>query len=101
MKLKPRTTYINNHGQRVCIAGLTGARHADQPLFWSIQGNHYSQDGRFVSWSRRNPYAAEMKDMGLRQVLLPASAGSSLKEEVTTPAARRWWHSVVTERSAK
>lgn len=98
MKLKPRTTYLNNGGKRVNIAGLIGEKHDGQPLFWSIQGDHYAEDGRRVSWAKQNPDAVAMSDMGLYRVLLPANARHSIKEEVTTREAREWWNGVETER---
>lgn len=94
MKLKPRTTYINNLGRKVCIAGFTRrggyGPEADkpqvcesQPLYWSIQGDHYSEDGRFVTLNR-----------DYEKMLLPADAGTSIKAEVTTKVARDWWKGV-------
>jgi len=53
MKLKPRTTYLNHNGERVSIAGKTGESFEGIPLYWSIQGDHYGEDGRFLSGARK------------------------------------------------
>ncbi len=86
MKLNPRTTYLNNGGAQVMIVGLTGEKIGGQPLlgsiqplFWSIQGDHYAQDGRFVRWTRDDLH------------LLSADARESLASEDTSEAAKRWW----------
>lgn len=101
MKLKPRTTYENNRGVYVSIAGLTGVTHKGQRLYWSIQGDHYSEDGRRVSWAKGNVDAIALEDMNLHRVLLPATAGDSIKREVTTREAREWWNGVITEKTGR
>lgn len=51
MKLKPRTTYLNGRGERVCIAGLA-KRDDKQRAYWSIQGDHYTEDGRIILFGK-------------------------------------------------
>lgn len=80
MKLKANTTYVNNHGARVQIIGLARVEPVDGlPVWWSLQGNHYAEDGRLVAYARVVRSVSDGDDYERR--LLDASAGNSLKEE--------------------
>lgn len=48
MKLTPRTTYRDRLNEPVHIAGPCGYDVDGEPVFWSIQGNHYTESGRLV-----------------------------------------------------
>ena len=97
IKLQPRTTYTNGWGRTVNIAGPTGETIEGQPVFWSIQGDHYAQDGRFVNTSRLDNRAGD--DPGLicmKRYLLGAHFRSNIASEDTSKAARDWWIGVDT-----
>lgn len=54
MKLEPRKTYLDGWGTKVHIMGPTTT---EEPRFWSIQGNHYTETGRlFTGYSNTNPF---------------------------------------------
>lgn len=76
-----RTTYLNNKGNQVHIAGLAHRPEMEGLLvYWSIEGNHYTEDGRFV-WG---------------DSLCPALSLHSIKEEDTSEEAKTWWEGVET-----
>lgn len=80
MKLKAHTTYVNNKGTRVEIMGLARVEPVDGlPIWWSLQGNHYAEDGRMVHHVRVVRSVSDGDAWERR--LLDASAGDSLKEE--------------------
>ncbi len=87
LTLKPRTTYRNGNGDRVCIAGPARRDLDGQPCWWSIQGNHYTEEGLFVYGRRKNNdfEAFTVKDSALNII-----------SEDTSPEAQRWWQGVKT-----
>jgi len=94
MKLKPRTTYRNGNGDRVSIAGLARTAPVDsEPVFWSIQGDHYTESGKFVVTKRTTPPARpeEYERVTNRESL------RNIASEDTSPDAVSWWDGVKTE----
>lgn len=90
LKLKARTTYKNADGRQVMIAGLTGETVNGLPVWWSIQGDHYTEDGRFVRSRRDWSKPGEL-------VLLRFTTedyNRNLASEDDSPAARNWWEGV-------
>lgn len=90
MKLKPRTTYLNGDGQRVMIAGLAKCPPVEgETIFYSIQGNWYSETGLYVVTYRDG-----------RRVLCDRESRYNLVREDTSPQAVSWWDGVTTERKS-
>jgi hypothetical protein len=92
MKLKPRTTYLNKNGDRVNIAGLAKYTVDGINIFWSIQGDHYAEDGRFVSLARTEVNGEET----YKKCFLPISFGRCIDKRLDTEEARAWWVGVKT-----
>lgn len=90
MKLAPRTTYVNGYGDRVCIAGLAKREVEGKQCYWSIQGDHYTEDGRFV-YTRRVGHGAE--DFGIESFTLDSDMRSIVREDASEEA-KRWWDGV-------
>lgn len=88
MKLKPRTTYLNHAGQRVSITGKTGEYFEGIPLYWSIQGDHYGDDGRMLSGARKGGIGE------LVRFFTAFDGGSSIKNKVDDQG---WWDNVKTD----
>jgi hypothetical protein len=92
MKLKPRTTYFNGHGRHVNIAGLAKCERIEgQRIFWSIQGDWYSEDGRRVSLRRKldeGPYVFER--------ILIKNGLLNIEKEDESKDARDWWIGIKT-----
>lgn len=95
MKLKARTTYLNGNGDRVCIAGHAKREVNGQQCWWSIQGDHYTDDGRFV-FSRRVVQHKDGKRFEALEAFTHDDNHCNLKEEDTSEAAKRWWDGVKT-----
>lgn len=94
MKLKPRTTYLDGDGYRIAIAGMTRREKVDgQDCFWSISGNHYTEEGRFIH-SRRVKGQGELV---LESYTLPDYRRNLVSED-TSKEAKDWWIGVKTER---
>jgi hypothetical protein len=91
LQLKPRTTYRDGDGREVCIAGLARYDLEGMPVFWSIQGNHYTVDGRFVH-SRQKP-GTRREEMDYERFTI-ADGSRNLVSEDNSPAARKWWEGV-------
>lgn len=91
LQLKPRTTYRDGNGNEVCIAGLAHYELEGMPVFWSIQGNHYTVDGRFVH-SRRKP--GSRRDEIELERYTRADDWHNLVAADTSPAALKWWEGV-------
>lgn len=94
MLLKPRMTYTNGNGNRVCIAGpLTRSiQGKDTPCFWSIQGDHYTQEGLFV-FCRGLPTKSD--DFILEAFTLEQTTRNIVCEDASEEA-RTWWDNVKT-----
>ncbi len=93
LKLQPRTTYLNGNGQRVCIAGLAKRDFEGVPCWWSIQGDHYTEDGLFIG-SRRAPVnGSHMGELSLESYTHAPSLRNLVSED-TSDQARKWWDGV-------
>ena len=94
MKLKPRTTYHDRNGHAVHIAGLTDRTLDGKPIYWSIQGNHYTEDGRFVfaKQGRR-----DLEDLPTLEYYT-AETSQNIAEEDPSEEGKRWWDNVKTQR---
>lgn len=59
MQLQPKKTYKNKEGGTVHIVGLAKREKVEgKVVYWSIQGDHYTEDGRFIH-CRRNSEGLE------------------------------------------
>lgn len=90
LQLKPRTTYVSNDGKAVHIYGRARVPDLDgQRIWWSIQGDHYAEDGRRVGTRElTGPSALRPK---YEKVLYAADNWRSIREEDTSEEAKRWW----------
>jgi len=91
MQLKPRTTYLNGHGDQVMIAGTANRSVDGKPCWWSIQGDHYTENGLFVHCRQ----ISREGELLLESYTVPESA-RNLQSEDTRPAAAAWWDGVQT-----
>jgi hypothetical protein len=91
MELKGRTTYRRSNGRLVHIAGLTGESFEGSPLWWSIEGDHYTSDGFLMS----------VRLEGEERRYVKFKTDSRIVEELTEPEHVRWWNGVVTDRRNK
>ena len=97
IKLTNRTTYRNLRGDLVCIAGPTAnAAVEGQKTFWSIQGDHYAEDGRFVAIRRLpnpSPSQKEREESPYiyESYLAPATNLRTITAIEDTDEARAWW----------
>lgn len=93
LKLKTRTTYRDGNGKQVCIAGLAKRDFEGKPCWWSIQGDHYTEDGLFVG-SRRVPVnGSHMGALSLESFTLETWLKNLVSED-TSEQARKWWEGV-------
>lgn len=96
IKLTNRTTYRNQRGDLVCIAGPTNATVEGQKTFWSIQGDHYAEDGRFVACRKHpNPDPKQTECPYLYECYLaPFTNPRTITAIEDTDEARAWWKNV-------
>ncbi len=95
IKLSPRTSWVNGRGENVNIAGYAKRDPVDgQDIFWSIQGDHYTEDGRFVSM-RRTGRTDESGWAIYETVLLDYGKGSSIAAQRTDKESVEWWIDVL------
>lgn len=93
MILKPRTTYLSNDGTAVHIYGLAKVPDLDgQRIWWSIQGDHYAEDGRRVG--ARTLSGPSVLRPKYEKILYAADNWRSIREEDTSEEAKRWWDGV-------
>lgn len=101
MKLQPRTTYRNKSGDLVNIADLAQSDLIEgERIFWSIQGDWYSESGRFV-YTRREPVKNPkpgVSPFDYITSLMPPVYGKTISHIEDTKEARNWWEGVKTER---
>lgn len=83
--LKARTTYINGNGEKVHIGGLALYQVEGQDVFWSIQGDHYARDGRFVTGR---------PDKSYKKSLVSVMSGKTIRREDDSAGAAKWWEGV-------
>jgi hypothetical protein len=95
MQLKERTTYLDGRGNRVNIAGHARREKVNgQNVWWSIQGDHYTDDGQFVCL-RRVKGTAE-REMQYESFTTDSNV-RNLVQECDSPSDRAWWVGVVTD----
>lgn len=101
MKLKPRTTYRNKNGDLVNIAGLAQSHTIEgERIFWSIQGDWYSETGRFV-YTRKIPVSDPKPGHSLFNYissLMPPVYWKTISHIEDAKEAHDWWKGVKTER---
>ena len=98
LRLKPRTTYRDRNGEQVHIAGLAHRVVDGEPCYWSIQGDHYTEDGRFVHCCRvPGRSGSYINSLILEDFTLEQSVRNLVVED-DSEEAKRWWDGVVTER---
>lgn len=89
--LKERTTYLDGRGRRVHIVGCTGRLLDGLRIFWSIQGDHYTENGQMVTGQVVYGNSYVVGPFGYRQFLLSLNSARALRSEDTRPDAVAWW----------
>lgn len=96
--LTNRTTYRNRRGDIVHIAGPTQCAPVQGlKTFWSIQGDHYAEDGRFVACRRSpnpDPEAAQEWPYVYEAYLAFDTSPRTIIAIEDTDGARDWWKNV-------
>lgn len=78
LKLQANTEYVRGDGTEVRIAGL--ARHDPidgQLIYWSVAGDWYAEDGRFVWYG---PVKGSADPVQYKHSLLPATSHRTIRE---------------------
>ncbi len=86
--LKALQCYTDGSGARVAIAGLTGGEVNGMPVFWSIQGDHYTESGAFV-FTRLNRPSTDVDCATWERFLRPGSIRDIVAED-NSPEAAIW-----------
>ena len=99
IKLTNRTTYRNQRSDLVNISGPTIAVVEGQKTFWSIQGDHYAEDGRFVACRKLpNPTESQKEREAwpflYESYLAPFTSPRTITAIEDTDEARAWWKNV-------
>jgi hypothetical protein len=93
MQLKGRTTYLNGWGRPVCIAGHAKRVVDGQQCWWSIQGDHYTDAGRFV-YCRLVTREVDGEPVKVYESFTNEFDVKNIEKEDTSEAAARWWDNV-------
>lgn len=90
MKLKPNTTYRDGCSNSVHILGPTGRTFEGKTCWWSVEGNHYTEEGLLLQSKMAIP-----DELGLVKFTTADSTGN-LESEDESEGARLWWSGVET-----
>jgi len=93
LKLKPRTTYRDGNGKEVCIAGLAKRDFEGKPVYWSIQGDHYTEEGLFVGCRRVPVDGSHVTGFETESYTLQTWFKNLVSED-TSDKAKEWWKDV-------
>lgn len=91
MILRERTTYRDGRGRPVHIVGVTHERVDGLRIFWSIQGDHYAENGQRVFSAIIEGSSYVTGPRAIKRSLRPLNSVLTIVEEDTSPQAVAWW----------